>query len=141
MTNAAQDHVDDIAPKGLVQSLGSDGSHPQMRLAKYGRLDETWGESCIYGALNTREVLERLIVCDGQPKRGFRASVFSDDLKMCGIATGKHESHQNMIQLEYVNKLLVEGEMPTINIANPEALDKKAIKNIEKIGLSSKNLR
>ena len=62
---ACKDHVDDIAPKGLVQSGGSDGSYPTDRILKYGRLDESWAAACIYGAINTKEVIERLIVCDG----------------------------------------------------------------------------
>ena len=62
---ACKDHVDDIAPKGLVQSQGSDGSGPTDRISKYGRLDESWADACIYGAINTKEVIERLIVCDG----------------------------------------------------------------------------
>ena len=97
--------------------MGSDGSGPTDRISKYGRIDESWADACIYGAINTKEVIERLIVCDGQLKRGFRASLFSDDLKLCGIATGVHSSsHGNMIQISYVNKLLKEGEMKTINI-------------------------
>lgn len=87
---AANDHVNDIAPKGIVSGRGSDGSMPTERITRYGRIDESWAESCIYGVMNTKEVIERLIVCDGQPKRGFRESMFSDELKLCGIATGRH---------------------------------------------------
>lgn len=87
---AALDHVNDIAPKGIVSGQGSDGSMPTDRINKYGRIDESWAESCIYGVMNTKEVIERLIVCDGQIKRGFRNSMFSDELKVCGVATGRH---------------------------------------------------
>lgn len=113
---AACDHILDIAPQGIVSGTGSNGSTPQSRIQKYGRIDECWASSCIYGVISTKEVLERLIVCDGQPKRGFRGSVFSDELKIVGVATGKHASHGNMVQIEYVNKLLKEGEMQTIRV-------------------------
>ena len=44
---------------------GSNGSHPMQRINKYGRIDEAWAESAIYGAINAKEVVERLIVSDG----------------------------------------------------------------------------
>ena len=47
---AAKDHVNDIGPKGLVSSMGSNGSLPTDRIAKYGKIDETWAESNIFGA-------------------------------------------------------------------------------------------
>ena len=65
LRHAAQDHVSDIGQKGLVSSIGSDGSIPTDRIGRYGLIDETWGESNIFGGLDTYEVIERLIVCDG----------------------------------------------------------------------------
>ena len=87
---AAKDHVEDIAPKGMVSSMGSDGSLPPDRISKYGNIDETWAESNIFGGLDTKEVIERLIVCDGQPTRGFRKTIFNDQINECGIFTGLH---------------------------------------------------
>ena len=80
-----------------MTSLGSDGSLPTDRISKYGTIDETWGESNIYGGLNSKEVIERLLVCDGQPTRGFRTNLFNENLLLCGVATGLHASHDNMI--------------------------------------------
>jgi len=101
--------VEDIGPKGLVSSQGSDGSMPTERIAKYGRLDEAWADSLVFNALTTKEVVERLIVCDGQPRRGFRASMFSPDLKMCGVATAPHKDHTTVIQMIYVDRFLEQG--------------------------------
>jgi len=70
--NACRDHAYDVGPKGMTSSRGSDGSYPTKRIARYGVLDSSWADSCIFGALNPMEALERLIVCDGQPQRGFR---------------------------------------------------------------------
>ena len=63
--------------------------------------------------------------------------MFSDDFKFCGICTGKHSSHLNMIQIEYVNKLLKDGEMKTIKV---HGLDEKnltpdIVANMNKLGL------
>lgn len=65
LKKAAHDHVIDIGPKGVVSSLGTDGSMPTDRITRYGNIDETWAESNIFGGLNAKEVVERLLVCDG----------------------------------------------------------------------------
>jgi len=97
LAKAANDHLIDVAPKGVTSGVGTNGSQPCDRIQKYGQIDEAWAESSLYGVLNSKEVIERLIVCDGQPRRGFRHSVFSDDLKLCGIATSEHSTHENMV--------------------------------------------
>ena len=55
--------------------------------------------------------MERLIVSDGQVQRGFRLSLFNEDLKIVGIAVGSH--NQTMASLLYATKWLKEGEEPT----------------------------
>lgn len=97
LASAAQDHCEDAGPKGMVSNVGSDGSTPDIRISKYGRIDETWSETSIFAALNTKEVLERIIVCDGQPQRGFRKSMFSSDFKVCGLSTSSHAKQQTMV--------------------------------------------
>ena len=86
-------------------------------------LDEAWADSTIYGAMNTKEVLERLIVCDGQKNRGFRKSIFDPKLRECGVATGPHTTHQTMVQLIYASKLLKQGEMPTLHLTNSQTIN------------------
>ena len=97
LQSAAQLHIDDLGPKGIVSSLGSDGSLPTDRISKFGVIDEAWGDSNIFGGLDAKEVIERLIVCDGQPSRGFRKNFFNPNLYFCGISTGFHSTFQNMI--------------------------------------------
>jgi uncharacterized protein YkwD len=78
LAKAAKIHVEDIGPKGVVASIGTDGSLPTDRISKFGTIDETWAESNIFGGLDAKEVIERLIVCDGQPTRGFRKTLYND---------------------------------------------------------------
>jgi hypothetical protein len=89
---------------------------PTDRINRYGTIDEYWAESNIFGGLNAEEVVERLLVCDGQPTRGFRKQLFSVDMKMCGIATGTHSANDNVIQIEYVNDLLKQGQAPSVKL-------------------------
>ena len=39
LEKAAKDHIKDVGPKGLVQSIGTDGSTPTDRIEKYGKVD------------------------------------------------------------------------------------------------------
>jgi hypothetical protein len=75
---AGMDHINDIGPKGQVSSIGSNKSLPTDRISKYGQIDETWAESNIFGGLDAKEVIERLLVCDGKQTRGFRQSFFNE---------------------------------------------------------------
>lgn len=70
---------------------------PTDRISRYGVIDESWAESNIFGAITAEEVVERLIVCDGQPTRGFRKSLFNPHLHLCGIYSGAHKTHENMV--------------------------------------------
>lgn len=61
-----------------MSNIGSDGTMPPDRINCFGTIDETWAESNIFGGLDALEVVERLVVSDGQPKRGFRKNLFND---------------------------------------------------------------
>ena len=122
LEKAAMDHVEDIGPLGMISGRGTDGSLPIIRIGRYGRIDSAWAESSQYGAQTTMDVIERLIVCDGQPKRGFRASLFNPDLHLCGVATGPHATHYSIVQIDYVNKFLKDGEMMSVSISNKDKM-------------------
>lgn len=136
LEKAARIHVDDIGAKGLVSSIGTDGSMPTDRISRYGTIDETWAESNIYGAVDAKEVIERLLVCDGQPTRGFRKTFFNDQLRICGIVAGPHAAHGNMIQLEFVKALLHDGDAPSINVQIHDEVSGDVLQKLKKLGIS-----
>jgi len=49
----------------MTTSLGSDGSLPTDRLARYCVVDEAWAESMCFAAVSAKEVIERIVVDDG----------------------------------------------------------------------------
>lgn len=55
------------------------------------------------------EVIERLIVDDGEKARGHRKNLFSKEMNYCGISTGPHESQGNVVLFEYTKEILREG--------------------------------
>lgn len=83
--------------------------------------------------ISPEEVLERLIVDDGQSARGHRKNIFSKELRFCGISTGPHSSMDNVILFEYVNGILKEGELPTINVTVQEEVPQELIDKMSKL--------
>lgn len=73
-----------------------------------------------FQALTAKEVIERLIVDDGQAARGQRKNMFNPDLKNCGIAAGPHATEESVILIDYASALLKDGEMPTIQVSVQE---------------------
>jgi hypothetical protein len=59
--------------------------------------------------VTAKEVVERLIVDDGQKARGYRKSLFNPEMIHCGIATGPHATMDNVILLEYSSAILKDG--------------------------------
>lgn len=95
-------------------------------------IDESWAESMCFQCLTPQEVLERLIVNDGQAARGHRKNMFNSDLTYCGIGTGQHASLDNIVLLEYAKNILQEGEMPSINITVTEEVPPELIAKMSK---------
>lgn len=82
--------------------------------------------------VSATEVIERLVVDDGQPARGHRKNVFSSEMSFCGVASGLHASLDNIILLEYAKAILKQGEMPNINITIQEEVPAELIEKMSK---------
>ena len=53
LARSAQEHVDDIGPKGLLLYQSSDGTEPEDRISKYGTYVESLGENIDFGIEKT----------------------------------------------------------------------------------------
>jgi hypothetical protein len=100
---AARDHALDLSVSGQTGVLGTDGSMPTDRIARYCNVTETWAESTVFGCSTATEVVESLIVNDGQQGvRGFRSTLFNrDDLKLVGISGSPHKTSDSSVLLTY----------------------------------------
>ena len=105
LSKAAQDHVDDIGPKGICDHTGSDDSGPSERIERYIDWGITMGENIDFGAHTGQEIIISLIVDDGVPDRGHRNSIFNPKFKFVGIGCGKHEEYQSCTVLDYVGEI------------------------------------
>ena len=61
----AQEHVEDIGPKGLLLYQSSEGTEPEDKIAKYGDYEESLGENIDFGPNDAMEVIISLTLDDG----------------------------------------------------------------------------
>ena len=101
LTQSAQEHVNDIGPKGLLLYQSSDGTEPEDRIAKYGYFTEPLGENIDFGPNDAMGVIVSLTLDDGEEQRPHRENLFKDDYKKIGIACGPHESEFQMCVMDF----------------------------------------
>ena len=66
LARSAQEHVDDIGPKGLLLYQSSDGTEPEDRIAKYGTYEDSLGENIDFGPNDAMGVIISLTLDDGE---------------------------------------------------------------------------
>jgi hypothetical protein len=59
-------------------------------MARYCVINEVWAESSCFGSFTAEEVIEQMLVNDGQSHRGFRKNIFNETLSIVGISCGVH---------------------------------------------------
>jgi len=97
LSEAAQAHVNDIGPKGLVQHEGSDGTEFNVRIEKFVKTDGWVGENISFGDNKTaRQIILQLIIDDGVPSRDHRENILSTDYHYVGFGWGSHSLYQSM---------------------------------------------
>ena len=101
LCRSAQEHVNDIGPKGLLLYQSSDGTEPEDRIAKYGNYSESLGENIDFGPNDAMGVIISLTLDDGEDQRPHRENLFKEDYHKVGIACGPHESEFQMCVMDF----------------------------------------
>jgi hypothetical protein len=102
LRKAAEDHVKDIGPKGLLSHDGTDGRSMSERVEIYCEWDISCGENIDLGSKTAQDVIVSLLVDDGVEGRGHRNNLFRADFKFVGIASGVHREYEFVTVLDYV---------------------------------------
>lgn len=91
MSRGANDQATDMVRNKLSGHKGSDGSLPEDRCTRYGRLtgSQAVGENIAYEGMTAREVVEGYIVDDGTSNRGHRKNIFSTSYRVIGVGVGQ----------------------------------------------------
>ena len=101
LARSAQEHVDDIGPKGLLLYQSSDGTEPEDRISKYGNYTESLGENIDFGPNDAMGVIISLTLDDGEEERPHRENLFKQDYQKVGIACGPHKTEFQMCVMDF----------------------------------------
>ena len=101
LSRSAQEHVDDIGPKGLLLYQSSDGTEPEDRISKYGNYTESLGENIDFGPNDAMGVIISLTLDDGEEERPHRENLFKQDYQKVGIACGPHKTEFQMCVMDF----------------------------------------
>ena len=123
--SSAQEHVNDIGPKGLLLYQSSDGTEPEDRITKYGNYD-ILGENIDFGPNDAIGVIISLTLDDGEEERPHRENLFKQDYSKIGIACGPHKSEFQMCVMDFAG----EGGTPMDDGNNAAAQNNKNDINI-----------
>ena len=101
LARSAQEHVDDIGPKGLLLYQSSDGTEPEDRITKYGNYVDSLGENIDFGPNDAMGVIISLTLDDGEEERPHRENLFKSDYQKVGIACGPHKTEFQMCVMDF----------------------------------------
>ena len=125
LAQSAQEHVNDIGPKGLLLYQSSDGTEPEDRIAKYGNYTEPLGENIDFGPNDAMGVIVSLTLDDGEEQRPHRENLFKDDFKKIGIACGPHETEFQMCVMDFAFDFQGVNQQPMNNNLRQENMNVK----------------
>ena len=98
--SSAQEHVNDIGPKGLLLYQSSDGTEPEVRINKYCNY-ESLGENIDFVPNDAMGVIISLTLDDGEEQRPHRENLFKDGFNKVGIACGPHQTEFQMCVMDF----------------------------------------
>jgi len=101
LSRAAQDHCNDIGPKGITGHDGSDGSSMSDRIEKHGSWDITIGENIDFGNDDPSEIVMALLIDDGVPNRGHRENIMNPQFRAVGIGFGAHTVYRHCCTMDF----------------------------------------
>lgn len=99
MSEAAEDHVRDQAPRGLMNHRGTDGSMAWDRVSRYGEWKKKISENMTFGPMTAHDVVSALLIDDGIADRGHRKNVLDPEVRLVGVACGTHKSYRVMCDM------------------------------------------
>ncbi|CAG9333030.1 unnamed protein product [Blepharisma stoltei] len=118
---AAQDHCDDLGPKGETGHDGTDGSTMEGRIERYGEWDVTVGENCDFGNNNARDIVVSLLIDDGVQGRGHRENILNPAYKVAGVGFGYHKEFNHMCTIDFAGGFEEKGNLqPRDPVSSPE---------------------
>lgn len=93
LRHAAVDHATDTERHTLLGHIGSDGSHPGIRIGRYGTFHRM-GEIITYGHDSAAMIVASFLVDEHDPSRGHRENVLNPAYTAAGVAMANHGTYR-----------------------------------------------
>ena len=138
LKKAAKDHIQDLEETGALTQIGSDGSTPKDRMERYTGVDGLWSENLLFGGFKPREILEYMLIADGDRSRGLRKNIFNPKLKLMGVACGPHPEAGSVTVVDFAAKEIGIGEMPSIQVEGTDQIPEELQKKLDDMGIGHK---
>ncbi|OMJ80061.1 hypothetical protein SteCoe_19751 [Stentor coeruleus] len=113
LAKAAQDHIDDLGPKGLTGHDSSNGQDAAARIEKYGQWSGQLGENVDYGNCEGEDIVVSLLIDDGVLARGQRLNIMKREHVYIGIGFGYHSEHEYMCVIVFA-EVFIENLSPML---------------------------
>lgn len=110
LSKAANDHVQDIGPKGLVTHESSQGKNLSERIENYSEWEGICAESIDFGSKTGIDIILSFLIDDGLEGRPQRKHIFNEELKFVGISVGEHKEYETVAVLNYCSNLREKGK-------------------------------
>lgn len=122
IAKAAKAHVDDIGRAGESVHIGGDGSTPTQRVGRQIKWKSMVAECIEVGSTIPSEIIESLIIDDGNEERSNRKVIFGRNAKYVGVACGKHETYGIITVIDFIGGIPegeVSGQTPGVTPVEP----------------------
>lgn len=126
LATAAQDHCNDIGPRGLTGHVGSNGSQMDDRIERYGEWSGNIGENVVYDFEDALQAVIMWIVDDGVSNRGHRANLLGSQFKICGVGVGPHSDMTNISTVDYATTVIPKGGRSAPNVPSGNVAPKSS---------------
>lgn len=114
---ACQEHSQDVGTKGILSNDGSKKESISQRLEKHLEWDYILCQLMDYGSKSAIEIVISLLICDGDPLRSNRKSIFRTDINYVGAWSSEHKD------CESVTTIVLVGNIRNLNSLAPEIRD------------------
>lgn len=103
LARVARELAQDQAQSGAVGHKDRKGRSLMARLNAQGDLNGTAGEAIAYGAKEAHDIVLTLLIDDGVPDRGHRATLFDPAFHQAGAATAAHPEWGTVCVVEFAD--------------------------------------
>jgi|GEM_PF-2351445 len=118
---SAGGHANDLNRNNLVGHSGSDGTQPETRVARVGKVDGWVAENIAFGPRTGEDVVIGLLVDDGVADRGHRDVLLKSDLFVAGTACGPHPTYGVVCVMNYATRITPNARQTVAVAEAPEA--------------------